>query len=72
MPYYRGRETLLLHATLSNIGDPLWPLKVRWFDIVAVSVAPATPGIDVLIGQDILSELVLSPDGPRIRLLLMY
>jgi hypothetical protein len=55
-----------------NIGDHLWPLKVRWFDVVAVSVAPATSGGDILIGQDILSEIVLSWDGPRSRLLLMY
>ena len=31
-----------------------------------------TPGIDVLIGQDVLSQVVLSLDGPRRRLLLMY
>jgi hypothetical protein len=55
-----------------DLADPDWPLTVRWFDVVAVSVAPATPGVDVLIGQDILSEIVLSWDGPRSRLLLMY
>jgi hypothetical protein len=55
-----------------NTSVPLWPLTVRWFDAVVVSVAPATPGVDVLIGQDILSELVLSWDGPRGRLLLLY
>ena len=55
-----------------NLGDPLWPLKTHWFPITAVAVAPATPGTDVLIGQDLLAQLVLAWDGPRGRLLLMY
>ena len=55
-----------------NLGDALWPLKARWFDIIAVSVAPATPGAEVLIGQDLLAEVIMSWDGPRGRLLLMY
>ena len=55
-----------------NLGDASWPLKIRWFSAVVASVAPATPGVDVLIGQDLLAELILAWDGPRHRLLLTY
>ena len=54
------------------LSDIHWPLKVRWFEVAAVAVAPATPGVDVLIGQDLLASLVLTWDGPRSRVLLMY
>ncbi len=55
-----------------NFADPLWPRKVRFFAVIAIEGEPATPGVDVLIGQDILSQVVLAHDGPARRLLLMY
>jgi len=44
----------------------------RWFDLEAVETAPATPGVDVLIGQDLLMQLTLLYNGPLGKLVLMY
>jgi hypothetical protein len=54
------------------IGDPDWVAESHWFSVVAVEATIATPGVNVLIGQDVLASLALSWDGPRSRLLLMY
>ncbi len=49
-----------------------WWLRGRWFNVEAIAAPPASLGVDVLIGQDILSQVVMSWDGPRRRLLFMY
>jgi hypothetical protein len=49
-----------------------WWLQGRWFELEAIEAPPASAGVDVLIGQDLLHHVVMSWDGPRWRLLLMY
>ena len=49
-----------------------WWQYGRWFDLEAIETTPASAGVDVLIGQDLLQKVVMSWDGPRWRLLLMY
>ncbi len=49
-----------------------WWLQGHWFKLEAVEALPVSPAVDVLIGQDLLNRLVMSWDGPRGRLLLMY
>jgi hypothetical protein len=44
----------------------------RWFDLKVIGSAPATPGVDVLIGQDLLLHLTLLYNGPLSKLVLMY
>ena len=44
----------------------------RWFDLTVVETAPATPGVNVLIGQDLLLQLTLLYNGPLGKLVLMY
>jgi hypothetical protein len=44
----------------------------RWFDLEAVETAPATPGVDVIIGQDLLLNFTLLYNGPIGKLVLMY
>jgi hypothetical protein len=44
----------------------------RWFDLQVVETTPATPGVDVLIGQDVLLNLTLFYNGPIGKLVLMY
>lgn len=44
----------------------------RWFDLKAVETNPATPGVDVLIGQDLLLNLTLVYNGPLGKLIMMY
>jgi hypothetical protein len=44
----------------------------RWFELKAVETAPATPGVDVLIGQDLLLNFTLVYNGPIGKLVLMY
>ena len=44
----------------------------RWFDLMVVETTPATPGVDVLIGQDLLLQLTLLYNGPLGKLVLMY
>ena len=55
-----------------DLGDKDWVANSHWFPVLAAEISPATPGADVLIGQDLLAHLALSWDGPRGRLLLMY
>jgi hypothetical protein len=43
-----------------------------WYDVEAVEVAPASPGVDVLIGRDLLKHVTLLYDGPNGKLVLMY
>jgi hypothetical protein len=44
----------------------------RWFDLTVAETTPATPGVDVLIGQDLLLQLTLLYNGPLGKLVLMY
>jgi hypothetical protein len=44
----------------------------KWFSLEAIETTPASAGVDVLIGQDLLHQVVMSWDGPRWKLLLMY
>jgi hypothetical protein len=43
----------------------------RWFDFRAIETAPLTPGVDVLIGQDLLLNFILVYNGPLGKLVLM-
>ena len=43
-----------------------------WFDLDVVVADPATPGIDVLIGMDVLSQLVLFYEGVNGTMILSY
>jgi hypothetical protein len=44
----------------------------RWFDLEVIQATPATPGVDVLIGLDLLLKLTLISNGPLGKLVLMY
>ena len=44
----------------------------RWFDLPAIEAKPATPGVDVLIGRDVLAQIVFTWDGPKGRFVLSY
>jgi predicted aspartyl protease len=44
----------------------------RWFDLEVVAAQPATPGIDVLVGMDLLKQLHLYLSGPDGKLVLSY
>ena len=78
-PYTRPDQPPIIRPTYSillcfepDLADPDWMAHAQWFGVVAVEAKIATPGVDVLVGQDLLGELALSWDGPRGRLLLMY
>jgi Aspartyl protease len=43
-----------------------------WFDLDVVVADPATPGIDVLIGMDVLSRLVPFSEGVNGTMILTY
>jgi hypothetical protein len=70
-PLYRPIYSILL-CFEPDLSDPDWVADVHWFTVKAIEAKIATPGVDVLIGQDLLGQLALSWDGPRGRLLLMY
>ena len=55
-----------------NPQAPRWWMHGDWFELEAVEATAASPAVDVLIGQDLLDRVVISWDGPRGRLLLMY
>jgi hypothetical protein len=67
----RPRDSILV-CFEPDLGDPDWVDDAHWFTAEAVEANIATPGVDVVVGQDLLSHLALSWDGPRGRLLLMY
>jgi hypothetical protein len=47
-------------------------LSGRWFNLKAVEVPPATTGVDVLIGMELLLQIDMTWFGPRRLLLLSY
>ena len=49
-----------------------WWQHGSWFDVEAVETTPASVGVNILVGQDLLQKVVMSWDGPRWKLLLMY
>jgi predicted aspartyl protease len=44
----------------------------NWYDLQAVEIAPGMPGVDVLIGRDLLKKVTMLYDGPNGKLALMY
>jgi hypothetical protein len=46
--------------------------KRRWFALEAMEIQPATPGVDILIGMDLLIKLELTWLGPARRAFLSY
>ncbi len=67
------RPTYLIQLCFTpDLGEADWVADAHWFTAKAVESKIATPGVDVLIGQDVLAHLALTWDGPRGRLLLMY
>ena len=43
-----------------------------WFELDVVAADPATPGIDVLLGMDVLSQLVMFYEGVKRTMILSY
>ncbi len=43
-----------------------------WFELDVVAADPATPGIDVLLGMDVLSQLVMFYEGVNGTMILSY
>jgi hypothetical protein len=43
-----------------------------WFDLEVVVADPATPGVDVLVGMDVISQLVLFYEGVNGTMILAY
>jgi predicted aspartyl protease len=61
---------LNMHYVRVKSEDHLTP--GRWFDLEAVETTPVTPGVDILIGQDLLLMLTLLYNGPLGKLVVMY
>ncbi len=58
------------YAVRLNFEDHL--SRNPWFDHDVVVADPATPGIDVLIGMDVLSQFVLFYEGVNGTMILAY
>lgn len=43
-----------------------------WFEVDVVVAEPATPGVDVLVGMDVISQLVLFYEGVNGTMILTY
>lgn len=43
-----------------------------WFDLEVVETNPATPGVDLLIGRDLLLQVTMVSNGPLAKLVVMY
>jgi hypothetical protein len=80
-PQQTGRLPVSRIGGTAGMLKPLFDVRLklmghlepfRWFDLEVVETAPASPGIDVLIGQDLLSQLTMLFHGPLGKLVLMY
>ncbi len=72
-PYQRPNSSPLVVPTYAirlNFEGHISPNP--WFNLEALVANPATPGIDVLIGMDVLSQLVLFYEGMRGTMILSY
>src|SRR4051794_4558074 len=66
-----GRRVIVpTYAVRLNFEEHLAPNP--WFDRDVVVADPATPGLDVLIGMDVLSQLVLFYEGVTGTMILTY
>jgi hypothetical protein len=43
-----------------------------WFDLEVLVAEPATPGVEVLVGMDVISQLVLFYEGVNGTMVLAY
>jgi hypothetical protein len=58
-----------LYAVRIKLAHHLQP--GRWYELEAVEVAPASPGVDVLIGRDLLENTTLLYDDSNGKLVVM-
>jgi hypothetical protein len=77
----RVRSVPYLRPGMPRVPRPSYDIRLKfeghlspflWFDVEVIEVNPATPGIDVLIGQDLIQQLTLLSNGPLGKLVLMY
>ncbi|MDR3638666.1 MAG: hypothetical protein P4L84_32975 [Isosphaeraceae bacterium] len=55
-----------------NTQPEHWWLEGQWFGLEVVKASPANPGVDILIGRDLLSRVLFTWDGPKERFILSY
>ncbi len=60
-----NRYTIRLNFEGHLSGNP-------WFEVDVVMADPATPGVDVLVGMDVISQLVLFYEGVNGTMILTY
>ena len=48
------------------------PGQGRWFGLEVIESQPSTPGVDVLIGMDLLVRIKMMWDGPNRHVILSY
>lgn len=74
MPSFGGIESLARAGNDSTYADTYY-LRVRiggssspgdWIHVVAFMVEPATPGVDVILGMDVLRKTNIPLDGGRL------
>lgn len=65
-----GFSTAALHNVRVAFAAP--GPRVKWFEITAVGVVPASPGILALIGRDLLGHCRFLYDGFKAEILLDY
>jgi hypothetical protein len=65
-----AREDATTYAVRLNFEGHL--SRNTWFDLDVVVADPATPGVDVLVGMDVLSQLVLFYEGANGTMVLAY
>jgi hypothetical protein len=67
-----GQAASWVPSYLVQLDFMTHPQSSPQFNLEVIEVNPDTPGIDVLLGQDLLEKVVMVWDGPRGRLLLTY
>jgi predicted aspartyl protease len=74
-------STTMLRAGATGVAVDVYEIRLKfnshlapgwWFDSKAVETTLAAPGVDVLIGQDLLRKLTVLSNGPLGKLVLMY
>jgi predicted aspartyl protease len=69
-----GRAGATTTADVHDIGIKFEHhlLPGSWYELAVVEVTPATPGVDVLIGRDLLEHVTLLYAGPDKKLVITF
>jgi hypothetical protein len=68
----RGQNPMWVDTYLVDLEIEPHIQPGRTFTLEVIEEQPVTPGVDILLGYDLLSRVIMVWDGPKHRLILTY